>query len=210
MQSRWLIAAGSLCLVVAASSIAMGFSNPPWLTLGAAVLGVIMLTSALVRVRTETDRPQNHDPARGERLVRVATLFLAALGLVAALVAFLVAVGEARGHAVGHLLTGLVCLGLFAALAFPWHPPAGSGAATLRGLVLTLLALAALGSFLESLGGAGYDAANDGRRIEALTTLHGIVVPFGALLIGAVPLGVITGVVVLIGWATRRGRALGT
>jgi hypothetical protein len=103
-----------------------------------------------------------------------------------------------------------VCLGLFAALAFPWHPPAGSGAATLRGLVLTLLALAALGSFLESLGGAGYDAANDGRRIEALTTLHGIVVPFGALLIGAVPLGVITGVVVLIGWATRRGRALGT
>jgi hypothetical protein len=210
MRSRWLIAAGILCLVVAGSSIAMGFTNPPWLTLGAAVLGVIMLTAALVYVRTETARPQNHDPARGERLVRVATLVLAALGLVAALVAFLVAVGEARGHAVGHLLTGLLCLGLFAALAFPWHPPAGSGAATLRGLVLTLLALAALGSFLESLGGAGYDAANDGRRIEALTTLHGIAVPLGAFLIGAVPLGVITGIGVLIARAARRGRTVRT
>jgi hypothetical protein len=34
------------------------------------------------------------------------------------------------------------------------------------------------------------DAANDGRRIEALATLHDIAVPFGALPIGAVPLGV--------------------
>jgi hypothetical protein len=205
MRSRWLMAAGILCLLVAGSTIAIGFTNPPWLTLIAAVLGATMLTAALAKVRTETVRPQNHDPARGERIVRAAALVLAALGVVAALVAFLVAVGEARGHAVGHILTGLLCLGLFAALAFPWHPPAGSGAATLRGLVLSLLALAALGSFLESLGGAGYDAANAGRRIEALTTLHDIAVPFGAFLIGAVPLGVITGIVVVIGWATRRG-----
>jgi hypothetical protein len=210
MRSRWLMAAGILCLLVAGSTIAIGFTNPPWLTLIAAVLGATMLTVALAKVRTETVRPQNHDPARGERLVRLATLVLAALGVVAALVAFLVAVGEARGHAVGHLLTGLLCLGLFAALSFPWHPPAGSGAATLRGLVLSLLALAALGSFLESLGGAGYDAANAGRRIEALARLHDIAVPFDAFLIGAVPLGVITGIVVLIGWATRRGRAVQT
>jgi hypothetical protein len=210
MRSRWLMAAGILCLLVAGSTIAIGFTNPPWLTLIAAVLGATMLTAALAKVRTETVRPQNQDPARGGRIVRAAALVLAALGVVAALVAFLVAVGEARGHAVGHILTGLLCLGLFAALAFPWHPPAGSGAATLRGLVLSLLALAALGSFLESLGGAGYDAANAGRRIEALTTLHDIAVPFGAFLIGAVPLGVITGIVVLIGWATRRGRSVQT
>jgi hypothetical protein len=210
MRSRWLMAAGILCLLVAGSTIAIGFTNPPWLTLIAALLGAIMLTAALAKVRTETVRPQNNDPARGERIVRAVALVLAALGVVAALVAFLVAVGEARGHAVGHLLTGLLCLGLFAALAFPWHPPAGSGAATLRGLVLMLLGLAALGSFLESLGGAGYDAANAGRRIEALTTLHGIAVPFGAFLIAAVPLGVITGIVVLIGWATRRARAVRT
>jgi hypothetical protein len=205
MRSRWLMAAGILCLLVAGSTIAIGFTNPPWLTLIAAVLGATMLTAALAKVRTETVRPQNQDPARGECIVRAAALVLAALGVVAALVAFLVAVGEARGHAVGHILTGLLCLGLFAALAFPWHPPAGSGAATLRGLVLSLLALAALGSFLESLGGAGYDAANAGRRIEALTTLHDIAVPFGD-----VPLGVITGIVVLIGWATRRGRSVQT
>lgn len=204
------MAAGILCLLVAGSTIAIGFTNPPWLTLIAALLGAIMLTAALAKVRTETVRPQNNDPARGERIVRAVALVLAALGVVAALVAFLVAVGEARGHAVGHLLTGLLCLGLFAALAFPWHPPAGSGAATLRGLVLMLLGLAAFGSFLESLGGAGYDAANAGRRIEALTTLHGIAVPFGAFLIAAVPLGVITGIVVLIGWATRRARAVRT
>jgi hypothetical protein len=210
MRSRWLMAAGILCLLVAGSTIAIGFTNPPWLTLIAAVLGATMLTAALAKVRTETVRPQNQDPARGGRIVRAAALVLAALGVVAALVAFLVAVGEARGHAVGHLLTGLVCIGLFAALAFAWHPPVGSGAATLRGLVLSLLALAALGSFLESLGGAGYDAANAGRRIEALTTLHDIAVPFGAFLIGAVPLGVITGIVVLIGWATRRGRSVQT
>jgi hypothetical protein len=210
MRSRWLMAAGILCLLVAGSTIAIGFTNPPWLTLIAALLGAIMLTAALAKVRTETVRPQNNDPARGERIVRAVALVLAALGVVAALVAFLVAVGEARGHAVGHLLTGLLCLGLFAALAFPWHPPAGSGAATLRGLVLMLLGLAAFGSFLESLGGAGYDAANAGRRIEALTTLHGIAVPFGAFLIAAVPLGVITGIVVLIGWATRRARAVRT
>ena len=116
--------------------------------------------------------------------------------------ALIVAEGEARGHAIGHLITGFLCVGLFAALALPWHPPAGGGAATLRGLVLTLLALSAFGGFMESLGGAGYDAANEGHRIEALTTLHSVAGPFGALLIVAVPLGVITGIAVLIARAT--------
>lgn len=204
-STRSLIVIGIGCLLVAASSIAVGFTHPPWLTLIAAVLGSILLVAALVKARGETSLPVNHDPARGERIVRGATFGLAGLALLAGVVALVVAEGEARGHAFAHLLTGLLCLGLFAALAFPWHPRAESAAATLRGLVLTLLASAALGSFMESLGGAGYDAANSGRRIEALTTLHDIAVPFGALLIGAVPLGVITGVAVLIARMTGRG-----
>jgi hypothetical protein len=207
---RALMVAGTLCLLVAGSGLLFGFTDTPWLTLVSALIGSILLTAALVGVRAGAARPKSHDPARGERLVWVAALVLAGFGVVATLVALLVAVGEARGHAVAHLITGLLCLGLFAALAFPWHPPAGSGAATLRGLVLTLLVLAAFGSFLESLGGAGYDAANDGRRIEVLAKLHDIAVPLGAFLIVAVPLGVITGMVVLIARATRRGQALGT
>ena len=111
--------------------------------------------------------------------------------MTAFVVALVVAEGEARGHAILHLLTGIVCLGLFAALAFLWHPPAGSGASSFRGLVLMLLAVAGLGALLESLGGAGYDAANAGHRIELLTSLHNMVTPFGALLIVAVPLAVI-------------------
>ena len=61
-----------------------------------------------------------------------------------------------------------------------------------------LLVAATFGSFLESLGGSGYDAANSGTRISALTTLHGIALPFGALVMAAVPLALITGVVALI------------
>jgi hypothetical protein len=138
--------------------------------------------------------------------VRAAALGLAGLGVVAGVVAMVVAEGQARGHAVLHLLTGLLCMGLFAALAFPWHPRAGSGAATTRGMVLALLTVSAFGSFLESLGGAGYDAANDGRRIEALTALHGIAQPFGAFLIVAVPLAAITGLTVAITRYSHRTR----
>jgi hypothetical protein len=194
--------------MVAGSSLIIG-STARWLTLVAGALGSIMLTAGLVGKRSQTDRPAPIDPARERRLVRVVTYGLVGLGLVALLVAIVVAEGEARGHAIGHLFTGFLCFGLFAALAFPWHPRAG-GAATLRGLVLTLLALVAFGSFMESLGGAGYDAANAGRRIEALTTLHNMALPFGGFLFVAVPLGVITGIVVLIAWVTHRGRSVRT
>lgn len=207
-STRTLMVAGVLCLLVAGSSLAIGSMDPPWLTLVAAVLGSILLGAALISARAEAPAATTRDPARGDRLARVAIFGLGGLGLAALLVALLVAEGEARGHAIAHLLTGLFCVVLFAALAFPWHPPAGSGATTLRGLVLTLLVLAAFGSFLESLGGAGYDAANDGRRIAALATLHDIALPFGVLLIGAVPLGVITGIAVLTTWAVRRGRTV--
>jgi hypothetical protein len=198
--------AGILCLLVGGANIAAGLTGAPWLTLGGGILGVILLMAALVGIRSETPRPASHDLARERRFVRVVAAALAASGIVAAVVAILVAQGEAQGHAVGHLLTGLVCLGLFAALAFPWHPAAGTTLAGVRGLVLALLVAAAFGSFLESLGGSGYDAANAGSRIGALTTLHGIALPFGALVMAAVPLGLITGVVALISRSPQSGK----
>jgi hypothetical protein len=138
--------------------------------------------------------------------VRSAAFGLAGLGSLALLVGLFVGVGEARGHAIVHFLTGILCLGLFTALGFAWHPPAGSGGATFRGVVLSVLALATLGSFVESLGGAGYDAANSGRRIAMLTVLHDIATPFAALMLSAIPLGLVTGAGVLIAKLRQRAR----
>jgi hypothetical protein len=197
---------GILCLLVGGANILFGLTGKPWLTLGGGILGVIFLMASLVVVRSETPQPVTHDSAREQRLVRVVAVALAASGIAAAVVAILVAEGEARGHAVGHFLTGLVCLALFAALAFPWHPAAGTTLAGIRGLVLALLVAATFGSFLESLGGSGYDAANSGTRISALTTLHGIALPFGALVMAAVPLGLITGIAALIMRFSRRSK----
>ena len=80
----------------------------------------------------------------------------------------------------------------------------------LRVMVLVLLALAAIGSFVESLGGAGYDAANMARRLPALAALHDVGVPFGVFLMTGVPIGVVTGIAVLVGWTTQRRRAIRT
>jgi len=147
MRSRRLMVAGILCLLVGGANVALGLTGAPWLTLGSGILGTIFLMASLIGVRAETARTA-HDPAREERLVRVALAGVAGLGVVAVLLAIFVAQGEARGHAVAHILTGLVCLGLFAALAFPWHPQAGTTLAGVRGLVLALLVVAAFGSFL--------------------------------------------------------------
>jgi hypothetical protein len=198
--------AGLLCLLVGGANIAFGLTGAPWLTLGGGILGVIFLMASLVVIRSETPPPATHDLAREQRVVRIVAVALAVFGVAAALVAVLVAQGEAQGHAVGHFLTGLVCLGLFAALAFPWHPAAGTALAGVRGLVLVLLVAATFGSFLESLGGSGYDAANSGTRISALTTLHGIALPFGALVMAAVPLGLVTGVAALVTRSSQRRR----
>ena len=103
-----------------------------------------------------------------------------------------------------HLLTGVIGLGLFAALAFRWHPVPGSGVALFRGMVLTLLALAAFGSFVESLGGAGYDAANDARRLTLLASLHPVGVPFGGFVMTGIPIGIVTVIVVLIAHVMHR------
>jgi hypothetical protein len=135
-------------------------------------------------------------PAPGEqgpvaRRILAATAPLCVLGLAAAGVAVAVAEGEARGHAVGHLLTGIVCLALFAALGRWWRSSTNSISATLRGPLLALLWLATAGLFLESLGGAGYDAANEGERIAFLTALHGIAALPAALFVLAAPLSLI-------------------
>jgi hypothetical protein len=196
--------AGILCLLVGGANIAFGLTGAPWLTLGGGILGVIFLMASLVVIRSENPLPATHDLAREQRIVRAVAVTLAVFGTVAAVVAILVAQGEAQGHAVGHLLTGIVSLGLFAALAFPWHPAAGTSLAGVRGLILILLVAATFGSFLESLGGSGFDAANEGTRISALATLHDIALPFGALVMAAVPLGLLTGVVALITGSSQR------
>jgi hypothetical protein len=203
-SERVLIAAGSACLLIAAAALLAGPSVFPLFPLGALAAGATLLVVGIERARRQSPGNTTRDPARGERIVRIAFIALAVMGLAAASVAVLVAVGEARGHAVFHLLTGLVCLGLFSALAFPWHPTPGSGTAMFRGMVLALLALATAGSFIESLGGSGYDAANAGRRISTLAALHGVGIPFGAFVMVGVPLGILTGIVVLVGHVAHR------
>jgi hypothetical protein len=196
------------CVLVAGLNLLGGASRFPWIGLVAFVAGVVMLVVGLVLSRGESAPAPAFAPdaARGERLVRAAAVAMAILGTTALVVALVVPEQEAQGHAVGHLLTGVLSAGLFAALAFPWHPTPGTGTAMFRGIVLTLLATAAIGSFVESLGGSGYDAANEGHRIEALTTLHNLATPFAGLLIGAVPIGLVTAAVVAVAWAVRRDR----
>jgi hypothetical protein len=206
---RGLLSIGIGFLMVAGLSLLTGPSEFPWIYLAALLIGTALLVAGLVLSRREPEPSPElaPDPARGERLVRLAAATMAVLGVAALVVALLVPEDEAQAHATGHLVTGLVCAGLFAALAFPWHPRPGTGTAMVRGIVLSLLAAAAIGGFAESLGGSGYDAANEGHRIVVLTTLHNLVTPFGALTIGAVPIGLATGLVVLVTWIVRRNRA---
>lgn len=207
-SGRSLVILGVVLIALSGGSVFTGFSSfGPWavLTIAGLVGGVISLVVGLVRSRHDEALPP-HDSARADRLIRIAGIGLTALALVALIVALVVATGEARDHAFGHLIIGIAVLALFAALALPWHPAAGSSAAMLRGVVLVLLALGTFGSFVESLGGAGYDAANAERRIASLAVLHDVGLVFGVFIIAA-PLGVLTGAIVAIGWATRRLRA---
>ena len=121
---------------------------------------------------------------------------------------FEVAEGEAQGHAIGHLVSGIVALALFAGLAILWQPAPGTNASFARGASLLLLGVAAFGSFLESLGGSGYDAANEGPRIESLAALHRIAVPIGAIGVPGIVLGAVVGLVVVSTWAIRRVRGV--
>lgn len=209
-SSRPLLVIGTACTLVAGLSLAAGAGSFPWITLGALAGGAALLVTGLVmsRGRPDPGAVRVADPARGERLVRVAVVVMAILGSSALVVALIVPEQEAQGHAIGHLLTGVFAAALFAALAFPWHPRPGTGAATVRGIVLSLLAVAAIGAFVESLGGSGYDETNTDHRIEALTTLHNAATPFAALVVGAVPIGCATGIVVATMWAVRRHRSV--
>jgi hypothetical protein len=126
------------------------------------------------------------------------------MAIAAGIVAATVAVGEATGHATSHLVMGLACLAIYVGLAALWHPQAGSGKASFRGMALLVLTIGAFGSFIESLGGAGYDAANLERRIPTLASLHGVGMLFAPVALLAVPIGLVTIVAVgAVGLAHR-------
>jgi hypothetical protein len=201
-----LLAVGGLLLALAMVTFMAGVGDEfPLVVVFAAVVGALALAVALFSGRSAApDQARTADPARERRRARAALIALGAMGLIALGVAVAVPVGEARGHAVAHLLTGVVALLLFAALGLLWHPRPGTVGATLRVAILVVLAVGVFGSFLESLGGAGYDAANAEPRIEPLAALHGVALPIAAFGLPAIPLGALIGLVVLATWAIRR------
>lgn len=138
--------------------------------------------------------------------VRNAAMMLGALGALALVIAVFVAEGEATGHAIGHLMVGAVAFTLFVTLGFFWRPRTGTQAALIRRVVLLLLLVATFGSFVESMGGAGYDPTNSTDRVRTLTLLHDVALPFSALGMPGVILGAVAGVVVLTRGALRRLR----
>jgi hypothetical protein len=209
-SERVFLAAVVVCLLFAGSTLVLGGGELPILSLGVLALGAVLLVVGLWRARGRPSDAGPTDAARGELLVRIAFTVDAVLGAAAIVTAVVVAIGEARGHATGHLVTGIVSLSLFSAIAFLWHPTPGSGPAMFRGLVLSLLALAAFGSFVESLGGSGYDAANVERRIRWLASFHTVGLPFGAFVMVGIPIGLITCAVVLIMHLRRRNQPLPT
>ena len=207
-STRTLLVLGIACVLLASLTLLAGSTGFPWIVLAALGIGATALVVGLARARGGHDdrsvsRP---DQARADLYVRLAASAIALIGVTALIVALIIPEAEAQGHAIGHFLSGLLCAGLFAALAVAWRPSPATDKAQIRGMVLSLLALAAIAAFLESIGGAGYDAANETRRIEALTRLHGIVTPFGAVTLLAIPIGIATACVMLIGWVIRRIR----
>jgi hypothetical protein len=199
--------AGLACLLLGAGMFLTGVTpGTIWIGIGALSLAGVLMVVTLHLVRKEvatTTAPASTEHGPVARRTLAITVPLCLLGLAAAGVAVAVAEGEARGHAVGHLLTGIVCLALFAALGRWWRSSTNSISATLRGPLLALLWLATAGLFLESLGGAGYDAANEGERIAFLTALHGIAALPAALFVLAAPLSLIA----LVAVAASRGLA---
>jgi len=196
MNERVLIIGGFGSIAVAVALLIFGSATLAILTFAFLGLGVVLLLAGLVQMRKQDGADAiTRSPSlatRSDRVVWIAAAILAGLAAIASIVAATVAVGEATGHAVGHLAVGLAGLLLFAGLALAWHPQPGSGKASIRGMVLLILGVGAFGSFIESLGGAGYDAANLERRVESLASLHGIGVLFGPVALLAIPLGAVT------------------
>ena len=134
----------------------------------------------------------------------VAGAVVAAAALVVALA---VARGQARGHAFFHLTFGVTALALFTAVGLLWRPPAGSPSPVGRTVLLVALWAFAVAALFESVGAAGYDEFNDGRRIEWLTTIHGIAAPLSGIGFLLVPLVALASVVSLVTRWTRGRRA---
>src|SRR5437660_85565 len=111
--------------------------------------------------------------------VRVLALVGWALAAGAFVVALVVAEGQACGHALFHLAFAVAALAGITGVAFA---PRGAGRGRrLPWLLLAALGLLAVGSLLESIGGAGYDRFNDGSRIQTLTTIHGFATPLAGI-----------------------------
>jgi hypothetical protein len=203
---RMFLAVGFACLLIAVSTLVFGTPAAAIASFVFLALGAGLLFTGLVRtrVRSANDGPPAEAPARGERLAWIVAGVLAAMAPAAGVVAATVAVGEAIGHATGHLVTGLACLAIYVGLAALWHPQPGSGRASFRGMALLVLAIGAFGSFVESLGGAGYDAANLERRIPTLASLHDVGILLAPVALLAVPIGLATIVVIgAVGIARR-------
>jgi hypothetical protein len=123
----------------------------------------------------------------------------AGLTAVSLVLAFSLAEGEARGHAFFHLLFGLAALALFIAVGVLWRPARESGSNSVRAAVLIVTALGAIGQLFESIGASGYDRFNAQSEIGLLTTIHKSSTILGPAVLLALPLGLVTVIVVLIG-----------
>ena len=196
MKRRALIVGGLGSVAVAVTLLIFGSPSAAIFTFAFLGVGTALLLVGLAQTREregrEARRRAPSPDSRRDRAIWIGGAVLAGLAAAAAVVAATVAVGDATGHAVGHLAVGLACLILLVGVAAAWHPTPGSGKASIRGMVLLVLGVGAFGSFIESLGGAGYDAANIERRVESLTALHGIGVLFGPVALLAIPLGLVT------------------
>ena len=208
MKERALIFGGFGCVAAAVTTLALGSASAAILTFVFLALGAGLLLLGLMRMKRGEHEDASVSTAsaeRGDRVIWIVAGVLGAMALAAGIVAATVAVGEAVDHAVSHLVTGLACLAIYVALAALWHPQAGSGKASFRGMALLVLAIGGFGSFVESLGGAGYDAANLERRIPTLASLHDVGVLLAPVALLAVPIGLAT--IVVIG-AASLGRRL--
>jgi hypothetical protein len=205
---RILISLGIACLAAVAFGFITGVASVlPVAAVATLIVGVATLAAGLRLGGGERSVPSTDGTRVSIGAAKIGVAALVLMGLGTLVIAGTVAEGEATGHAVGHLAIGIVALGLLSALAFLWRPSRGTQAALIRRMVLVLLGLAVFGSFLESVGGAGYDAANSEPRVEALAALHGVALPIASLGMPGIVLGAVVGIVVLTTSITRRRRA---
>jgi len=139
---------------------------------------------------------------RGVRGIAITWLALAAVSLT---LAFTVAEGEARSHATFHLFVGFLAMALFVSVGLLWTPAEGSRSSMVRAGILIITAMAAFGQALESIGASGYDRFNDSHEIELLTSIHNGVGILGPVALMAIPIGLVTVLVLVIARLLGRG-----